>query len=67
MREVSKEEFYAPIYGRRLNVSPYIQPTPFPYTSIWKYQGALHGRVYGKTVDRVERGLVATSYFLAES
>lgn len=67
MREVSKEAFYAPIYDRWLNVHPNIQPTSFPYTSFWKYQGAAHGKIYGKTVDRVRGGVTVTSYFLAES
>ena len=58
MREVSKAEFYGPIYEKRLNVHPYLQPGPYPYISIWKYMGSLAGKVYGKSD--------GTKYFLRD-
>lgn len=58
MREVTKEQFYEPIYDKRLNVHPHIQPGPFPYKTIWKYQGTLEGKIYGRSD--------GTKYFLQD-
>lgn len=64
MRQVSKEEFFKPIYDKGLDVHPSIV-TKYPYTSIWNFHRKFGEPAYGKTVDRVERGLLHTDYFVA--
>jgi len=64
MREVSKKDFYGPIYEKGLNVHPHIQSGQFPYTTIWKYLGTLQGKKYGMVVDRDISGEIVSAYFL---
>lgn len=66
MREVSKADFYKPIFEQRLDVQPRITSDRFPYTSLWEFHRSPGRPVYGKTVDRVEGGRVLTSYFVSE-
>ena len=63
MRKVTKEQFFAPIYAKNLDVHPRIV-TGFPYTSSWEFHRQVNRAVYGKTVDRVEGGRISTDYFL---
>ena len=35
-KQVTKDEFYKHIYENNMDVHPYIQPGPYPYTSHWK-------------------------------
>lgn len=65
MREVTKEEFFKPIYDGGLDVHPEIT-TRFPYTSVWRFHRQIGRPVFGKTVDRLEGGLTKTAYFLAD-
>lgn len=62
MRQVTKEEFYAA--AGPLNVHPQIV-SGFPYTHHWIYLNNPRGPMFGKTVDRIESGLIATDYFLS--
>ena len=66
MRQVSKEEFYGPIYEGRLNLHPSIVNDKFPYTSVFKWLVAPWREPYGKIVDRVEGGSVVRDYFVAD-
>jgi hypothetical protein len=61
--EVSKEEFFKPIYDRGLDVHPCIK-TDWPYTSDWEFHKQLGRPVYGRTVLREEGGRMLTSYFI---
>lgn len=63
MRPVTREEFFGPIYARKLDVHPSIQPGPWPYTSIWRFPRNPGSRPYGKSVGRVNGGY---DYYLAE-
>lgn len=63
MRKVTKEQFFAPIYAKNLDVHPRIV-TSFPYTSSWEFHRQTDRAVYGKTVDNVDRGRINTEYFL---
>lgn len=62
VKPVSREQFYSAV--GRLNVDPQIQPGPYPYTSLWKTSP--DRRVVGKSVGRIECGLTAKDYFLAD-
>lgn len=61
MRKVSSYEFYTA--AGSLNVHPQIVGS-FPYESRWIFLDNPHGPLFGKTVDRIENGLIATDYFL---
>jgi hypothetical protein len=67
MKEVSREEFFKPIYQHKLDVHPRITNDRHPYTSEWSFHNLTTRPVYGKTVDRVEGGVCKTSYFLSEA
>lgn len=66
MHLVSKADFFKPIYDNGLDVHPSIV-SRFPYTSEWRFHRKLSAPLYGKTVDRLERGMIVTDYFVAES
>jgi hypothetical protein len=63
MIEVTKEEFFKPIFSRKLDVHPSIK-TGWPYTSDWEFHNQIGRPVYGKTVLREEGGQILTSYFI---
>ncbi len=63
MKQVTKEEFFAPIYADGLDVHPSIV-TKFPYTSVWRFHRRLGEPLYGKTVDKFDGGKTTTDYFL---
>lgn len=64
MRQVSKEEFYGPIWKDRLNVHPSIVNDRYPYTSEWRYLNDPMRRIYGRVVGRMEGGLSVKDYYL---
>lgn len=64
MRQVTKEEFYAAVGS--LNVHPKIV-SGFPYECRWIFLNNPHGPLSGKTVDRIEGGLIARDYFLNDT
>lgn len=64
VRQTSKKGFFEPIYAKKLNVHPRIV-SQFPYTCEWRFIGQFNSPVYGKTVDRIERGVVVTDYFVS--
>lgn len=59
MTKVSRDEFYKAVGP--LNVHPHIV-TSFPYTSDWQLPTR---QTIGRSVDRVEGGLIVTDYYLA--
>ncbi len=63
MRQVTKKEFYDKVYDGKHNVHPSIIGK-WPYTSHWIYLNNPHGPLFGKTVERLEGGLIVTDYFL---
>lgn len=63
MTEATREQFFDAITSRGLDVHPEIV-SRFPYTSIWRFIRMPGKPIYGKTVDRLERGRIRTSYFL---
>lgn len=67
MKQVSKGEFFAPIYARNLDVHPYIVNERHPYTEEWRFPRRPGRPLYGKTVDRIEGGTIRTAYFIAEA
>lgn len=67
MKEVSKAEFFAPIYANNLDVHPTIVSDRYPYTSEWRFPRRPGRPLYGKTVDRVESNQTRTTYLLAEA
>jgi len=49
-KEISKDEFFKIMMP--LNVHPFIQQGPYPYTSIWKM---IHGgKIMGKSIGQVK-------------
>jgi hypothetical protein len=65
LKQVSRDEFLASIYANNLDVHPTIV-TAFPYTSEWRFHRQIGKPLWGKTIDRVERGNIRTEYFVAE-
>jgi len=63
-RQVSKDEFYKPIFGKGLDVHPTIVTDKWPYTSEWTFHHITGRPVYGRTVGRADGG---TDYFVRES
>jgi hypothetical protein len=67
MRKVTREEFLAPIFDKRLDVQPRIVNDRYPYTAIWEFHRQAGRPAYGKTVDRIESesGVKITDYFVS--
>lgn len=65
MKQVTKDEFFAAIRARELDVHPTIVTSKYPYTSDWTFhrQG---GRLYGRSVGRMEGGCEVTDYFISD-
>ncbi len=63
MKQVSKDQFFSAIYKGKLNVHPSIRGN-FPYTSVWMFLNNPRGAPFGKSVDRVEGGVIKTDYFI---
>lgn len=64
MRQVTKEEFYGPIYRDRLNVHPRIVTGRYPYTTDFIWLSNPHRVPYGRIVGRIECGTVVKDYYL---
>lgn len=64
MRQVTKEEFYGPIFRDRLNVHPRIVTNKYPYTSDFIWLSAPHRAPYGRVVGRMEKGSEFKDYFI---
>ncbi len=62
MKKVSRDEFYKTV--GRLNVHPQIM-TNYPYTSDWRLQSEPMRQPVGRSVDRVEGGVIVTDYYVA--
>lgn len=65
MRQVSKEEFFKPIYDKGLDVHPTIVSSSFPYTSEFRFHRQPGTPVYGKIVDRRDGGRTISDYFVS--
>jgi hypothetical protein len=63
MTKVTKDEFWAHIFGLTVDVHPRIQPGPYPYTSVFLDR---HNRVYGQIVGAVVNGQSVSTYFKPE-
>lgn len=66
MRQVTKAEFFGDITARKLDVHPTITNDRHPYASTWTFPRQPGRPVYGKSVDRIERGVLVTDYYRAE-
>lgn len=64
MRQVTRVEFFNDIIARKLDVHPTITNDRFPYASAWIFPRQPGRPVYGKSVDRLERGALVTDYYL---
>lgn len=64
MRQVTREEFFAPIYAEGLDVHPTII-SRFPYSSEWRFPRKLGEPLYGKTVETIEKAEIITAYFIS--
>ena len=65
LRQVTREEFFAPIYAKGLDVHPSIVTAHYPYTSEWRFHRQFGTPLFGKTVGRIEGGLAVKDYYLA--
>ena len=63
MREVTKDQFYAPTYAGNLDLVPSIVGS-YPYTSVFRYRANLNQRPYGKIVDAVKGGALEKVYYI---
>ena len=66
MKQVSKDEFFRRICDGGLDVHPSIV-TGSPYTSEWRFHRLLGQPLFGKSVERIEGGLIVTDYFISRS
>lgn len=64
LRQVTREDFFAPIYAKNLDVHPTIVTDRYPYASEWRLHRQIGTPLVGKTVGRLEGGLAVQDYFL---
>lgn len=66
MKQVSEAEFFERIMKDKLDVHPSIQPGPYPYTSVWEFPKQPGKPAYGKSVGRIQGGLLVMDYFVTQ-